>query len=567
LGVSPTIAQVLYNRGVSTLEEARAFLDPKLNGITEPDDMPDLVRAAKRIIQAVASKEPITIYGDYDVDGIAGTAILWHVIVRTGGKVSYYVPHRIEEGYGLNQKAIEKLSQNGTKLLITVDCGIRDHSAVAYAKSLGLSVIVTDHHEPEDHYPSDADAVLHPARCKEIGKELQVNPCGAAVAFKLAWAVAREYSGGKKTDDMFRNLLVDLTSLVALATIADIVPLIGENRTLVKFGLDRISKTKLTGLQALLKDAGLQGSKVDSYHCGFVLGPRLNAAGRMGHAHEALNLLITSDAKEADDLAKYLNKQNRARQKLEERITKEAIETADKQGQLDDQVPILVIAERGWHAGVIGIVASKLVDRFNKPVILIAMPDKGKNIRAQGSCRSIPGYDINQGLESCKDLLVGYGGHAMAAGLRIMEDNIFPFMKRIQQHASQYLKSDVELPDIAIDAEVSPEEIDGAFVHELHRLGPFGHGNPRPIFVTGQTELLGEPKIVGAGGKHLSFSVRWGEKVFRAIAYNQSESADFIRNHRTVHLAFEPVIDDYSGPGVVQLRVKAIRAADKCPGK
>jgi len=555
LGISPTIAQVLYNRGISDLEEAKKFLDPKLNGLTEPDDLPDLLSAAQRIFQAVKEKESIVIYGDYDVDGIAGTAILWHILSQAGAKVNFYVPHRIEEGYGLNIQAIKKLVAQGTRLLITVDCGIRDHVALACAREVGLTVIVTDHHEPDLKFP-DAFAVIHPSRCAEVGRNIDVNPCGAAVAFKLAWAVAREVSGGKRVDDVYRELLVELTALVALATIADVVPLKGENRILVKFGLERLSHTKLPGLLALLASANLDDSKLDSYHAGFVLAPRLNAAGRMGHASEALELLIVSDADRAKKLASFLDKQNRARQKLEERITREAIELADYQGQLVDQMSILVLAREGWHAGVIGIVASKIVERFNKPVVMIAINGE----RGQGSARSIAGYDINQGLTACSEYLTGYGGHAMAAGLRLKSDNIFPFMKALQEHAGKVLSNATVLPALEIDALAKAEELDANFIWQLKRLGPFGHGNPRPIFATGKTTLLGEPKIVGSDGKHLTFTIRWDGKIFRAIAFGQAEMRERLMDDRQCQVAFEPILDEYSGGGLIQLRVKSIRA-------
>jgi single-stranded-DNA-specific exonuclease len=557
LGVSPTIAQILHNRGIVELEQAKNFLDPKLNGLTEPEDMPDLVRAARRIAQAIRDKEPIVVYGDYDVDGITGTAIVWHVVSKAGGIITNYVPHRIEEGYGLNVLAIKKLAQEGAKLLVTVDCGIRDHAALVAAREVGLPVIVTDHHEPDADLP-DAFAVVHPSRGAEVGKPVEVNPCGAAVAFKLAWAVAREISGGKRVDDGFRELLVELTALVALATIADIVPLLGENRTLAKFGLERLGTTKLPGLQALIKSAGIKGGKLDSYHVGFVLGPRLNAAGRMGHANEALELLIVSDPERAKTLADYLEKQNKARQKLEERITNEAVELAEYQHQSAEQVPILVLAKEGWHAGVIGIVASKLVDRFHKPVVMIALhPGKG-----QGSARSIEGYDINQGLTACSEYLIGYGGHAMAAGLRLEVGKIIPFMQALQEHAGRYLSKGAVVPPIQIDVMPRAEELDSNFIWQLKKLGPFGHCNPRPLFATGRAEVLGEPKIVGTGGKHLTFSVRWDGKIFRTIAYNQAEMRDLLMDYRQCQLAFEPILDEWAGSGLIQLRIKAIRRAE-----
>ncbi len=553
LNVSPTIAQILYNRGISTPEEARKFLNPKLNGLTEPDDIPDLPKAASRIRQAIEEKEQIVIYGDYDVDGVSGSAILWHIISQAGGRVQTYVPHRIEEGYGLNKEAIEKLAKQGTKLLITVDCGIRDHQCVDYAKENGLDVIITDHHEPEEDgtFP-DGYAILHPDLARTPPK---VNPCGAAVAFKLAWAIAREMSSGMKVDAKFRELLIELTSLVALATIADVVPLIDENRILVKFGLAQLNQTTLPGMQALLHSTRLDKNKIESYHAAFVIGPRLNASGRMGHAQQAFELLTTRDDQRAQELADYLEKQNRARQKLEERITAEAIELAEYQGQLVEQVPILVLAKENWHAGVIGIVASKLVERLNKPIVMIALDgDFG-----QGSARSIDGYDINEGLTSCKDYLLSYGGHAMAAGLRIEAGKIMPFMRALQKHASKWLSKSKSVPLLKIDAMADPAELDSNFVWQMNQLGPFGHGNPRPILATDLVELVGTPRVIGQNGKHLTFNIKWAEKIFRIIAFSQAYQYEKLLDHRKCQIAFEPIIDEYRGEQFIQLRAKNIR--------
>ena len=553
LNISPTVAQILYNRGISTFERAKNFLNPKLNGLTEPDDIPDLPKAARRIREAIEKKQKIIIYGDYDVDGVTGCAILWHIIFQAGGIVEVYVPHRVEEGYGLNKDAIKKLAQQDTKLLITVDCGIRDHQCVEYARERNLDVIITDHHEPEENgtFPN-AYAILHPDLATD---KPSVNPCGAAVAFKLAWAIAREISSGQRVDAKYREMLIELTSLVALATIADVVPLIDENRILVKFGLNQLNQTSLEGMRALLKVSHLEKNKIESYHAAFVIGPRLNAAGRMGHARQAFELLTTSNLKRAQELAEYLEKQNKARQKLEERITAEAISLAEYQGQLVEQIPILVLAKENWHAGVIGIVASKLVDRLNKPVVMIALDgDYG-----QGSARSIEGYDINEGLTYCKDYLLSYGGHAMAAGLRIEAGKVMHFMKALQEHASRYLSDRESAPILKIDAMADPAELDLNFVWQMNQLGPFGHGNPRPVLATDFVELVGTPRCIGQNGKHLTFSIKWGERVFRIIAFNQAKQYEKLLDYRRCQIAFEPIVDEYRGGKCIQLRAKNIR--------
>lgn len=560
LGVSPTIAQILYNRGITTVEEARKFLNPKLNGLAEPDDIPDLPKAAERIKQAIDDGQKIVIYGDYDVDGITGCAILWHIISCGGGRVEVYVPHRVEEGYGLNKEAIKKLADGGTKLLVTVDCGIRDYDCVEYAGELGLDVIITDHHEPEEDgtFPR-AYAILHPDLCVN---RPAVNPCGAWVAFKLAWSVARSLSGGMKVEYRYRGLLVELTSLVALATIADVVPLKDENRILVKFGLEQLKRTSLAGMRALLKMSRLDKNRIESYHAAFVIGPRLNAAGRMGHARQAFELLTTEDDGRAEELAEYLEKQNRARQKLEERITAEAIALAEYQGQLVEKIPILVLAKENWHAGVIGIVASKLVDRLNKPVVMIALDgDYG-----QGSARSVEGYDINEGLTFCKDYLLSYGGHAMAAGLRIEAGKVMQFMRALQEHASKVLAEVENVRVLKIDAKADASEIDSHFVWQMSQLGPFGHGNPRPILATDFVELVGTPRVIGQNGKHLMFNVKWDDRVFRVIAFNQASEYEKLLDYRRCQIAFEPIVDAYRGGDNIQLKAMSIRFEQESDG-
>ncbi len=554
LGVSRTIAQILYNRGITDYESARAFLYPKLNGLVEPDNIYQCIEASRRICYAINNNEQIVIYGDYDVDGIAGAAVLWWVLTRLGARVKHYVPHRIEEGYGLNKGALKKLIDEGMNLLITVDCGIRAVECVEFANRNKVDVIITDHHEPGDTLPN-AYTIIHPALSEVYKMGEGGLPCGAAIAFKLAWAVARNFNGGKRVADEFRELMVDLTTLVALATVADLVPLVGENRILAKFGMEQMSRTKLPGVKSLIKSAGLDGNKIASFHLAFILAPRINAAGRMGSAVDAFELLTTEDEEQAHRLAKHLDRRNRERQKLEDRIMQEAMELAQYYDQLKEDVPILILAKENWHAGVIGIVASRLVERVCKPVVMIAV----EGDRGQGSARSVEGYDINKGLEACSEYLIGFGGHSMAAGLRIETDKIIPFIKALQAHASKYITNKISKPVIKIDAVVSPEELTPDFVGQIHLLGPFGCGNPRPILATDMVELVGQPTVIGNSGKHLAFNVRWGNRVFRTVAFNQAEYYDVLLDSRTHQLAFEPIINNYNGFQTVQLRAVNIK--------
>lgn len=553
LGVSKTIAQILYNRGIKDFDAAISFLRPNLSNIIEPEEIPDLIEATERIYKAIKEKEKIIIYGDYDVDGITGAAILWQVLKKAGANVGYYIPNRIEEGYGLNKSALRKLISEDMKLLITVDCGIRAIECVEFANLHNVDVIITDHHEPAQVLPP-AYAIVHPLRSSTYTSQPAL-PCGATVAFKLAWSVARRLNGSRKVADDFRQLMVELTALVAIATVADIVPLVGENRILTKFGTKQLEKTNLVGLRALIESAKLSNSNISSFHIGFILAPRINAAGRMGDAEDAFKLLTTDDPQQAAELAKILERKNRTRQKIEEQITSEAIELINSQGALNEQLPILVLAKEKWHPGVIGIVASRLTERFGKPVVMISI--KG-NI-GQGSARSIEGYDINMALEACKDYLITFGGHSMAAGLKIEASKIIPFMEALQRHASMHIEEKTKKPKIKIDAIATAEELTLEFINHLQLLSPFGYGNPRPILATEIVELIDEPRITGSSGKHISFNVKWKNKIFRAIAFNQSDMYQVMLDNRRCRLAFEPIVNSYNGLQSIELKVFNIK--------
>jgi len=545
LGVSETVAQVLYNRGIRDVSSARQFLNPKLSDLQEPHCLPDLSKAARRLAEACKSNQRIVVYSDYDVDGVAGAAVLWHVLSHASSNLDFYIPHRLEEGYGLNTEAITRLAEGGADLVVTVDCGIRAHEPAKLAKQHGLDLVITDHHEEDATLP-DAVAVVRPNQDPQLAK-----PCGATVAFKLAWAVARQLCGGRKVDQRFRQSLLESTALVALATVADVVPLVGENRILAHYGLKQLARTQLVGLQALLEHSGLKGDKIHSYHVGFMIGPRLNAAGRMGHARLALELLTRADPQRADELADYLDRQNRQRQSLESRILQEAVGLAQQRGYDDPSCPMIVLAQQGWHAGVIGIVAAKLVDRFHKPVVLIALDEP----LSQGSGRSIEGFDIHQAVAAAGKWLHSFGGHAMAAGLRIAPSNVEPFTEALIDYAAKTLDTNTLAPKLHIDAVVDPAELNLEFVGQLQRLGPFGHGNPRPILATQQGQLVGEPKTMGKTGRHLSFTIRLQDRLFRAVGFNFADIRGPLLDHRRCRLAFNPTVNEYNGSRSVELRI------------
>ncbi|MEJ2648924.1 MAG: DHH family phosphoesterase, partial [Sedimentisphaerales bacterium] len=409
LKVSPLTAQVLINRGITDNKQGNVFLRPRLTELIEPDRMPGIKPAVERIKEALANKEKITIYGDYDVDGITGVSILWQVLRLLGGSVDYYIPHRIDEGYGLNIEAIESLAKSGANLLITVDCGITAFESAKLANELGIDLIITDHHQIIDEGNGKppkvphALAIVHPSLDKSYPNQ---DSAGAMVAFKLAWAIANEFSSGARLQPEIREFMLCATSLAAMGTIADIVDLRGENRVLTSFGLKALPDSKLSGIQALLETLGLIGQKLDSFHIGFRLAPMLNAAGRMGHARLAVELLTSESQARSMQIAQYLKEQNDQRQKVERRMLKEAVEMIVHRNLNHPDRKSIVLACENWHVGVIGIVASRIVDRYHRPTILLGLPPNneksdsgvGERIIAQGSARSIPGFSMISGL-------------------------------------------------------------------------------------------------------------------------------------------------------------------------
>lgn len=558
LRVSEFIAQLLYNRDISDFEQARHFLQPSLNDLIDPQQLTGIPAAVKRIRNAVSQSEKIVLYGDYDVDGIVSVAILWRCLKLAGVEAEFYVPHRIDEGYGLNVEAIRQLAQRDTKLIITVDCGITAHESAAEATRLGVDLIITDHHKIDDQ-PVQAVAIVHPFI---TGQDYpNKNLCGAGVAFKLAWALAQEFSGAKKVSDEFRRFLLWATAMAALGTIADVVPLSGENRVLARFGMEGLTASTDPAVRALIKAAGLDGTKLNSTDIGFRLAPRLNAAGRMGHARLAVEMLTKSSPQRAEEIAHYLEGQNRQRQKVEKKITAEAIQQV-KQLKMDkDTCKGIVLAGEDWHGGVIGIVASRIVDKYRRPTIVISLTDE----KAVGSCRSVSGFDVCLALEACSEYLSSYGGHAMAAGLTLKPDKLEPLRQAFNEHAIEHLCDEDLIDKIDIDAEVSLDELDLETVKTIERLGPFGAGNPNVRLVIRDLRLVGRPRRIGGGGAHLQFTVSTSEDsdaslrpggVIRVIAFGKAHWEKKLIDAETFALAFEPMLNHYNGNTTVEFMAK-----------
>ena len=549
---SPLVAQILANRGVSDLQTASEFLDPKMSHLHDPEILAGCVTAAKRIKSAIDSGEKIVIYGDYDVDGMTSTAILHSCLKMVGASAEFYVPHRLDEGYGLSLAALEKIIDRGANLIITVDCGITAFDEVEFANSKGVDIIITDHHQLQDQVPN-AYTLVHPLVENSQG-ELYPNPniCGAGVAFKLAWQLAREVCGSQRVDDKMRAFLLDATCLAALGTIADVVELIGENRAIARFGLLGLPHSKHIGLSAMLHSANLTEKQVNSFDVGFVLAPRLNAAGRMGHARLAVELLTTDCSERALEIAEYLKAQNTQRQKVERAITAEAVEMVQNEGLDQNHTKAIVLGSEDWHGGVIGIVASRLVDRFHRPTILFAFNDEGIG---HGSGRSIQGFNIAAAMQKCSKKLISFGGHKMAGGCRVDRADLDQFAAEFGQYASENVPKENLIPPLDIDAQVDIYELDGNLAGQLDKLGPHGQGNRPPVVAVKNCQIIGAPKRIGKTGTHVSMLLSQGQNRIRVVGFGMGDLADMLLGVSNIDIAGEPMVNNFRGQTTVEIKL------------
>jgi single-stranded-DNA-specific exonuclease len=547
LKVSPLLAQVLINRGIADARTGACFLRPKLTELIDPAQMPGIEPAVRRLKQAVTNKEKITIYGDYDVDGITGVAVLWQVLRLLGADVDYYIPHRIDEGYGLNAEAVRTLAKSGSNLLVTVDCGITAFGSAELAGQLGLDLIITDHHQPDLELP-EAVAIVHPALEESYPNQ---DSAGAMVAFKLAWAVANEFNSGRKLEPRLRDYMISATSLAAMGTVADIVDLRGENRILTSFGLKALPDCALSGIQALIESAGLTGHRLDSFHIGFRLAPMLNAAGRMGHARLAVELLTSDSAVRSMQIAEYLKEQNNQRQQRDRKIFKQACGMIVERDLNHPDRKSIVLASDDWHTGVIGIVASRIVDKFYRPTIMINAGATENGI-AQGSGRSVPGFCLLSAIKACSQNLTSFGGHKMAVGITIETGKIDRFAAEFEAYAKQNLNENDAAAKIHIDAAVPLETFRKETVSELQLLGPFGQGNPEPTFATKGVRLASPPRRVGAGREHLQLTITDNTAAIRCIGFRFGKLEKKLLEHEFFNVAYRPQINTYNGNSSVQ---------------
>ena len=551
LGIPPLVAMVLATRGLADPDAARAFLAPDLSQLHPPEAEPALLVAAERLATAARDGEPIVIYGDYDADGITASAILWHALRLADANVRVYIPHRLEEGYGLNREAVERLAAEGARLLVTVDCGITSAAEVAVARGLGLETIITDHHEPDPDRVPEALVVVDPKLPGSVYPFRELS--GAGLALKLAWALGQRLSRRDRVSDAFREFLIAATGLAALGTIADVVPLVGENHVLASFGLGALSASRYPGIRALLEVAGLGEKRLDAGHVGFMLAPRLNAAGRMGSAAQAVELLTTAGPEAALTIAQGLDRLNRQRQETEKAILDQA-EVLIAETHKPDRDAAIVLAAEGWHAGVIGIVASRLVEKYWRPTILLALdgPD------AQGSGRSIPPFNLFEGIAACEKHLRTFGGHAMAAGLRLAAADVPAFREAFLAHAAERLGPEELTPRLTVDAEATLTDFDLATAQMLERLGPFGFGNPRPLFAAKHVRLVGAAKRLGRRGQHLQMHLAQAGRARRAVGWNLGDLAEALTRAGSCGAAFTCRVSDYRATPEVELHLKDV---------
>lgn len=545
LSIPPVIARILVNRGIDTAQKASSYLSKGIGAVHHPFELKDAKKAALRIKQAIESGEKTVIYGDYDVDGITSTAIMYRFLREHGADVDYYIPNRSDEGYGINMLALQKIKSSGASLLITVDCGITAVGEVEFAKSLGLDVIITDHHTCKEELPR-AYALVNPKQsdCTYPFKDL----AGVGVAFKLILATALVL------EEPARKYFDKYIETVAVGTVADVVSLTDENRIFVANGLRNIHNTKTPGLQALFGEAGISGKPVNTGTISFAVAPRINAAGRVGSANTAVELLVTDSAERAAEIAAALDGENKQRQKTENQILQEALEMI-AQIKNPAEKHVLVLAKKDWHHGVIGIVASRIVDRFNKPTILISLKDN----LGKGSGRSIKGFNLFDALTHCSDILLKYGGHDLAAGLGLNYSDIDEFDRKINEYAAEVLKTADTTPSITIDAELEANEITFALAEALSVFEPFGMGNPQPVFsITGAT-LLAERTM--SDGKHCKLSVSKNGKAFNFIGFGMGALTEHFVIGNKIDIAFTAGINVFRDEQNLQLVIKAARAS------
>ncbi len=539
LACSGLFAQLLINRGIADRKGAEVFLRSKLSDLHDPFRMSGMSRSVERIRRAVEKREKVFIATDFDVDGVTSCAILETELKRLGLTLEHYVPHRVKDGYGLNSEAVARSSEFGAKLFIALDCGITSISEAEELKKMGIDCIIIDHHEPPSQGLPHALAILNPKQkgCSYPDKDL----ASVGLVYKLIQAL------GNKDQHEYLDL-------VALGTVADVAPLRGENRIFVRHGLDVLNATKREGLRSLIEASGIKEKKVSTHSISFMLAPRLNASGRIDSAQSSLDLLLSQDSDEADRLAQYLNGHNRQRQKIEEKVMSEAMDLIEKEVNFKDDF-IIVLSKEDWHPGVLGIVASKIVDRFYRPAIIISLSDEV----GRGSARSVHNFHIYEALVQCESFLKEYGGHKYAAGLTIDRANIKEFKTFLNVIARANFKTESLVPVLEVEAQIPLALITEELLLDIDRLSPYGEGNRRPIFVSKRLFVRSKPVIVGKNS--LKFWVSDGEVTFEAIGFGMGDFLGMVSSGTAIDLAYCLGWDDWNSDNRIQLEVKDIKVS------
>lgn len=536
LGISAILAQILINRGIKNTPDAEKFLKPDADNLHDPYSFSDMKKAVNIIRGALGNKEKIMIFGDYDVDGITGVALLKDTLAKMGSAVSHYLPHRIKEGYGLNKNILRIARDNNIKLLITVDCGTNSHAEIRELRRADIKVIITDHHEQSACALPDASAVINPKVAHSNYKYRDL--AGAGVVYKLCQAL---------TEDK----LIDELDIVSLGTIADVVPLTGENRIIARIGLSKLSGTKKAGLKALIEQGGIKNKKMTATFISYILGPRINASGRMDTAEAALKLMLVKEEAQARQLAKLLETYNRQRQRIENKIMEEALSLINRDVNFKEH-KVIVIAGEGWHEGVLGIVASKIADRFYRPTIVISKAAKP----CRGSGRSIKNFHLFGALLECREFLDTFGGHSHAVGLSIDKDNIEDFKKKLNRFAQEKLHFEDLLPSLDIDMELELSSVNENLIGELALLEPFGTDNPEPLFCTRNLKLKGTPQLFARDT--IKFWVSDGKVIRQAIGFGKGNLRDSLINADYFDLVYTPRLDYWQDESSILLQIEDI---------
>jgi single-stranded-DNA-specific exonuclease len=549
VGVSPVTAALLANRGVTSAEQARAYFSPSVEQLCDPFGLPDMEAAVRLVNRAIDGRQTVLVHGDYDVDGLAATALLTRFLSKLGANVQHFIPHRIHDHYGLAMRAIERAAGEGAALVVAVDCGIRDYEAVARAGQLGMDAIVLDHHEPGDELPC-AGAVVDPKLKRSTYPNRELTSAG--LALQLARAVARS----RGLED--RHVLRAFLDLAAIGTVADVAELMGENRALVALGLRHLAQTKKLGLRTLMNLCQVNG-RPRATDVGFRIAPRMNAPGRLADPSPALQLLLTEDQAEANRTSLYLDSLNRQRQGEQSAILDEARGMVEREIDLDE-TPVIVLASEAWHVGVVGIAASQVVSMYGRPALLLAA--EGDSFR--GSGRSIPEFHLAAALDRCADLLERHGGHAMAVGAQLRRSRLEEFRARLCEVAGEQLIPAELSPSLPIEAQVQLSEVTPDLVAELERMEPFGQGNPEPLLAVTGARVV-DRTLVGRDAQHLKLWVTDEQHTYECIGFGMARLEPELRQAERVDLCFAPQMNDFEGYRTLQFRLHAARSSSAVP--